>query len=398
MNILISSLGTGRKKEGGYQTASYKYNDEVITSNFISKALTEFLSIDKLFLVGTTGSIWDSAYEQFGGENEDFELDLYGKIENKNLDLSDLDIINQQIDKKLNSSGSKCFLIDYGTNDLEIWNNFSKYIEILNYIKDGDTVYLDISHSFRSLALMSFVMLEFGNLVKDKKFKVGGIFYGMFEARDESGNTPIIDLKILYDLMQWIKAINSFKKFGNAYGISELLEERNVAKEVKKTFNRFSDVFSIGNISSLQSFIKSSSSKIKALNDSNDPIIKLISVDIIDFFNRFGDKDSISSFQFELAKWYYENKDYSSSYSSLLESLISYECEKNDLNPKREENRKIIKTKFRKKIHGDIAPIFNKIKKVRNTASHLTEGREDYRSDIDNLKTYIRKIGNHFKK
>jgi CRISPR/Cas system-associated protein Csx1 len=58
--ILIYSIGTGPKADTGYQLAKYKFNGKINETTFISKALCEFLDIDKLYLVGTSGSIWNS--------------------------------------------------------------------------------------------------------------------------------------------------------------------------------------------------------------------------------------------------------------------------------------------------------------------------------------------------
>ncbi len=90
---------------------------------------------------------------------------------------------------------------------------FFKFLSIGDFIESNDDVYLDITHSFRSLALMSFVMIEFLRLIREKEININGIYYGMFEYRNENnGIAPIVNLKIFYDLMQWIIAINELKK------------------------------------------------------------------------------------------------------------------------------------------------------------------------------------------
>ena len=54
---------------------------------------------------------------------------------------------------------------------------------------------------------MSFVMTQFATTISDKKFKIGGVFYGMFEySQENDGKTPIIDLKLLLEIQEWIKA------------------------------------------------------------------------------------------------------------------------------------------------------------------------------------------------
>ena len=94
---------------------------------------------------------------------------------------SELDIsrVNTQIDNYLQSKGSQCFIIQYGIDEQELWDNFGYFLEIIDHMQDGDEVYLDITHSFRSLSLMSFVMSEFAKI--HKNFKISGVYYGIFE-------------------------------------------------------------------------------------------------------------------------------------------------------------------------------------------------------------------------
>ncbi len=171
MKILITSLGTGDKTKG-YSKANYKLDDKLYENEeLISKALSRHLKVDKLFVVGTTASIWDSVYRGFGGEDEDTELNLLQKQESKTIDDQDLKIVSSQIDKHLYTSGSGCFLINYGLDEEQIWENFKKYLDIAEKIGNGDELYLDITHSFRSLSLMSFMMVQFIEQIKDKNIK-----------------------------------------------------------------------------------------------------------------------------------------------------------------------------------------------------------------------------------
>ena len=64
-NILLSFLGTGDRAKG-YRSAKYEYKGEVKETKVLVKALTEFLEIDKLYLVGTQGSYWNNCYANFG--------------------------------------------------------------------------------------------------------------------------------------------------------------------------------------------------------------------------------------------------------------------------------------------------------------------------------------------
>jgi CRISPR-associated Csx2 family protein len=393
--ILISSLGTGVKKEGGYKIAKYEYNGEIEETTFISKALAKFLQIDKLFLVGTKGSIWDSCYNQFGGNDEDVELSLLEKVSDKTIESNDLDVINQTIDKFNGNVGSKCFLIDYGVNDEELWNNFDKYLEILNLIQDDDILYIDISHSFRSLALMSFIMVQFGHIIKDKKFKIGGIFYGMLEYSSENkGITPIVDLKIFYDLMEWIKAVDTFKNYANADLMASLLQ--NDFKNEYKIFNNFTSSLRIGNMSALKQSINTMHKKIDILKNSKNPIISLMSTEIIKLIDRLN-KEKQSDFQLELAAWHYENKNYALSYIALIESIVTKVCEIENLDINDKDTREQVKKRLRN-FNRKLFDIYNPANRVRKNIAHQLDNRTDtIVQDIKNLKNYLSKLKNIYR-
>ncbi len=386
-NILISSLGTGIKKEGGYKKAKYKLNDEVIETTFISKALSKMLNIDKLYLVGTKGSIWDSCYNEFEGSSQEVEFSLYEKIEQKELKEEDLEIVNQTIEHALGAKGSKCFIIEYGLNETELWENFSQYIDILEHIQDGDTVYIDISHAFRSLALMSFLMVQFGHIIKNKRFKIGGIYYGMLEvAREKSGITPIVDLKIFYDLMEWIKAVDAFKNYGHADLLVKMFDkEENIKAQTRDTFNMFDINLSMANMSALEKFIQNAKRVLPILKSSKNYIVKLISPDIVEFIDRMDVKPT-SKFQYELAKWFRENKNYALSYIVLLEALVTFECERLGLNIHKKDDRDKAKDNLFASSNKNLKKLYKELSSTRNDIAHQRESKQDTKSSVERLK------------
>lgn len=389
--ILISSLGTGYKRDGGYRKATYEYLEQKHETTFISKSLTKFLDIDKVFLVGTSGSIWDSCYHEFGGLDDDVELSLYEKVQEKTLDRSDLSIVENTINKYNNNHGSQCFLIDYGINEIELWENFDKYLQILDYIDDGDVLYLDISHAFRSLALMSFLMVQFGHIIKEKKFKIGGIFYGMLEYAPENNNiTPIVDLKIFYDLMEWIKAIDNFKNYANGDKIALLLKKNEELKKEYNIFNNFTNAMRIANMTDIKNNINSISQKLVILKDSRNPIISLMTKEMEDFVNRL-DKKKISEFQLALADWYFEHKHYALAYMALIESIVSKVCEVKEYNVQSESRRKNAKFEISGVSSELYYDVYRGANEIRNNIAHQLQNNRQSQQDIRNLETYIKK-------
>ncbi len=394
-NILISSLGTGIKKDGGYKKATYMLDGKEDTTPFISKALSNFLKIDKIFLVGTKGSIWDSCYSEFGGDDENAELSIYEKIEKKDITEDDLRIVEKSIDKSLGKNGSKCFIIEYGLDDKELWKNFSQYIKILDEIRDGDIVYIDITHAFRSLSLMSFLMVQFGQVIKDKKFDIGGIYYGMFEATKD-GITPVVNLKLFYDLMQWIKAIDNFKNYANGDNIATLLKNSKELKEEYNIFNNYTQAMRIANMAAVKHNVNSIAKKLSILKESQNPIINLMTSEMKEFIERLN-KEKMSDFQLELAFWYHEHKHYALSYMALAEAIVSKSCEYNGIKPEGKENRKRGKQsiwKMNKSFHKEV---YKNVNNIRNNIAHQLQNRKEaMHSDINNLKIYLEKTKNFF--
>jgi len=389
-NILISSLGTGDRTKG-YRDAKYEYNGEIKETKVISKALTEFFDIDKLYLVGTNGSYWDNCYVNFGGEDEEYELGLYEKIVSKSLTHGDLDELCKTIDKYTQTDGTTCFLIEYGKNDKELWNNFEKYLTILDEINDDDILYIDITHSFRSLALMSFLMVQFGQVIKNKKFKIGGILYGMFEySYENDGISLIVDLKIFYDLMEWIKAIDAFKNYSRTDSIERLLlNDENIHKITTETFKGFDINISFANMVSLKKFIGKAKQSLAVLKDSKSPIVKLLSGDIVDFIQRLDHKD-ISRFQLELTKWYFENKNYALAFLVLAEAIVSKECENLAYDVQNQESRNEAKKKlYDRRFKSDEGKVSYTISRIRNTIAHQIEKEIDISDEVASFSEYL---------
>ena len=390
--VLISNIGTG-DREKGYRKAKYEYNNEIKETPFIAKALTEFLSVDKLFLVGTKKSVWDSVYEEFGGDEEK-ALEIWDEIKSDGISEENLRIVEKQIDSFLGNKGSKCFVINYGINEKELWDNFLIFLNILENLKEGDEVYLDITHSFRSLALMNFIMLEFGNTIKKKNIKVNGIFYGMLEySWENKGITPIVDLKILFDLLEWIKAIDKFINYGNSEGFEELLDNQ----DEKNFFKNFSLALQIGNLAALRNNVKKSNKYLKYLQNSNSPIIKLLTPKIEEFITLLN-KEKESDFQLAVAKWFYMHKNYALSYIALVESIVTKVCEIKGYDLRSENDRNRAKKEISQIDNTLYWEIYRPANEVRRDIAHqLGKRSQNVLTDVARLKTFLEKTEEIFK-
>ena len=397
--VLISSLGTGSKKEGSYQKAKYQFNNEKpYETSFIADAILKHHNIDKLFLVGTKKSIWDEAYATLAsGQDEEYYENLYEHKENNCITLKDL----KQFDREIKyASNSK--IIEYGINEEELWNNFEKFLEIANELEEDDELYLDITHSFRSLALMSFVMTQFASVISDKNINIKAVYYGMFEYGGENrGVTPIVDVNILLQIQEWIKAIDAIKKYSDFDPLVRLLEmEESIEQKVKNTFVSLNNTIEMANMFAMKQFIENAVKKIELIEKSQNNIINLLAphlAQVVDELN----KEKMSDFQYGLAKWFFKNKNYALSYIALYEAIITKSCEQSNYDIsdhyRREEAKKSIGNDkygqyFYTKYQGSISVI-------RNSIVHQDLKRGDVvNNDIKKLENFLNTFEEYFLK
>ncbi len=393
--ILISSLGTGNIKkdsDSDYKETIYTIDGKNYPNTLTSKVVIKHFEIEKVFFVGTSGSMWDNIYLKYDGEDEDYLDLLSNKKKNKTISSNDLNKLEKQIDLYLKSDGSKIFLIDYDKNNAdEIWTNFEKLLEIATYLKDKDEIYLDITHGFRYMPILNIFLLEFLSTLHKKDFEIKAILYGMFA----DNTSQIIDFKIFFDLLNWIKAINDFKKSSNADQL--VLLSKTVDEDASKVLLQFSQNLQMANMFSLWSFMKNVSKKIKKLSQSDNKVIKLLSSEIMEIATRF-DQKTQSAFQYELSKWLYENKNYALSYIALYEAIITKICETKGYNANEYEEREEAK----RHIDHPCDQYFltkkeNSISKIRNSIVHQNIDRKDVvMQDIERLGFFIEKFEDFF--
>ena len=415
--VLIAGIGGGKNKETGtYRVANYKIEDKVYEKrSFITSALEEHYEIDKTIFIGTTGSMWDNLYEYYCNRydkeyDENYHLELIGVIDNATMDT---DIYSLNIAKFNETFKDKILAIvtKYGMNELEIFENFNLIIQLQNELKDGDEVYLDITHSFRSNAFWMFLVMNYLTDVEDKKITVKAITYGMLEAQKDRV-APVVDLNAFYKILQWIKGANNFKNYGNSYLIEQNIENEKLSKKLRN----FSDALNMNYIASLRQSINSLKKLEEDIKSLEGPAKLIIPKVIKDFMDRFATEEKDYLFQAELAKWHFEQKRYAMAYININESIIGFIMDALDLplltgDKKKDENKlakdwlnMIISRHETNKIYPNFKvdkdnqelheyiKIFEHSRRVRNEIAHSIGGKDSAVNDINSLKNYCEKI------
>lgn len=188
---LLTFLGTSE-----YKTVKYQIDGKTYETHFIQEALIKHIlssskmeeKIQIVLLLTEGAKLRNYLGDGIKRKNPDYTFlkEILNKYQDK------LDIISVDVPE--------------GKSEDEIWKIFDI---IVNHLEEGDRVYLDITHGFRSLPLMSTAIINYvGQILKD--FCLEEIFYGAFEAKNQKSEAPIFKLKQFYILQQWTIAIDKF--------------------------------------------------------------------------------------------------------------------------------------------------------------------------------------------
>jgi CRISPR-associated Csx2 family protein len=402
--VLISFVGTGpiSKNEHGnriYKTVKYKFKDQIIETSFVASALGEFLNVDTYYLFGTMKSMWEEVYDKFLSINrlnidENYWMELSERCGEGANHLSQLDkSVFNNIETVLGNE-SKIFPIHYGLNQQEIETNFSIFVDAMNSLEDGDEIFLDITHSFRSLPLFATTALSFIRDVTDKKVQFAGIYYGMLEAGKEFEDqiVPIVDLSYISELQIWIKGAYSFYHFGNGKLLADLLQQRD--KTTSEKLVQFTNVLSMNFIHEIKSQINlltSLASKQYTLPE-NIVLPKAFKA----FANRFTGLKSQSDYQFELSVWHRDNANYALSYLCFIEAIVTYVCEQEHIITTDETCRNNAKGLImNEQKYMKLRAIFTEANEYRKSSAHLIE---DVKNNAKDAVQKLNSFQNSFRK
>ena len=401
--VLLSFLGTGPKKDVGnasienrqYKEAKYKFSDEKsYTTPFITEALTQYYDIDKIILIGTPHSMWEAVYERFSklhkiAIDEDYLFELYEFCQNAN-HASSLSIPHPERIERALGSGSKVVLIHYGLDNEQLNDNIRIVMEIEQYLNSNDELYIDITHSFRSLPVYVMNLLMYLKYVSKRNINISNVSYGMLDVMREFNDTvPVINLTGVINVMEWIVGAYSFREFANAYKISSLLKEENPS--VAQHLHDFSEFMNFNHLYAIQTEV----SKFEALRSETFSVLPQLVVEPIirEFTKRFKQCHTHSAFQVQLARWQMEHYNYSSAYMSLSEAFITYACELKGL----DWQNKTIRNEMKKTLYTiGLQKQYKEVANIRNGLTHqkVMNGRKltDMLSTLERNIIYLEQL------
>lgn len=409
--VLITALGVGRlvrvaegvaetKQKREYEKATYVIEGKEYNTEFIADAMVRHFQIDRVFMIGTARSMWEQVYYSFTGDDRDgdYYLQLGDAIDRSRYDhycfsQDHLKKIEEAFDSRLGKEGSRCFLIKYGLNNAELIENFYVLLQIAELLQPGDEVYLDITHSFRSLAIFQYMMTSFIENLEDRHLKVR-IYYGMLDvAREMGGKAPVVDLTMINELNHWIKGIYELEQFGSGYLVADLIGQIN--PDLGRSIRDLSDRINIGYLKDIRHERGHALwQHLKKIPGPGSFATKTIDR----FFRLFSKQQDESSFKLQMTRWCFEKKRYAAGYITLTEALLTKACEVLGYDYGNYEER----TRARERmcsISKEFRELYEAVNEIRRMVAHFLGGSSDrYRAAIDKCFKYCDAAERLFKK
>ena len=228
--------------------------------------------------------------------------------------------------------------IPIGNNEAEIWEIFTRAYE---HIKEGDTLYIDITHGFRYLPMLVVALINYSKFLKGTR--VASITYGNYEARNRDTNeAPIIDLTSLATLLDWNYAAGEFINNGNISPMVELSDSV-ITPIMRNAETRSKEVGALkGFLGSLSTFIDElrtcrgkdiiKAKNLKSAYSNKDTMARELIVPLTPLFERIIDSHSMFDLNgaptntLKAARWCYERGMYQQAITILLEAIITFKC------------------------------------------------------------------------
>lgn len=360
MKTLITSIGKPRKSQTDnnvYEKTPYSLDNGTSTyeSPFLFEAILNHHTsvkdpIDQLILVGTVHSCWTDLFKYFyqkkntilppeietilnniarHSETLDRSSDLTSIKEFQKKTLSPL---IELLENTFHNVKVQIIILQYGLTEAESAYNYKALcttVENSIPASEENQILLDITHSFRSLPIYLFLVVNYFSRVSKLSTTVSHVYYGIFELKREENlaYTPVINMNYLLTTMDWINGLNELNNYGSVYNITTHCLS-NQSTDVKNWLNIFEWATNTNDYNEL----KKSVSELSSINIDTadydelekDALSKISSSLKETFSNVPGNVSEIAYTQLCASKWFFDQRRYGLSIISIQECLRSY--------------------------------------------------------------------------
>lgn len=344
--VFLSVLGTGP-----YSKTKYYFNNDQSTAcetNFIQEASIRYFckewGKDDIIYILTTKDATKINWEHPAHKTNDRVTEKYDGLSE----------VMKRIKEDLKLNYEKVDIPDGNTED-EIWEIFNI---VYNLLKDGDQLYIDITHSFRSLPMLITVLINYAKRLKD--IEVKSITYGNFEvSKNNNGYSPVIDLTSFSFIDDLSIGVNNFVSFGNTEKLFRVTQDdlvpliKNASKDkdisikiknIITQFNKFLQELQTvrGNNLYDNKTINNIKNDIIYLKDNAKAQYKPIIEEIENLVNKFDNENKIKNLLYSIELAIVFNL-YQQAYSLIIETFLTFILCKLKLDINDRDKRELVK-------------------------------------------------------
>ena len=246
--VLISLLGRAEKRDGVYRTTCYKFPDGSLSepTAFLGWELFNRTCPDAMILIGTQGSMWAWLHADSLGSGapplstEELErlLPLNEAVANQRVTQQLLDQSTPTLKQALGCDVHPILISDCQTTA----EQHDLLLRLAPFIEQGDSLTLDLTHSFRHHSLL--LMMASVYLRSVRSASIAAMYTSFYDS--DTGLGTVFDLEGLHALLEWQDALSSFRKDGDPGVFAPLLEADHASPEAVRELSRasyFSRVF-----------------------------------------------------------------------------------------------------------------------------------------------------------
>lgn len=382
MTTLISFLGKGRADPGtGYRSARYQFDGGFSREvPFFGMALTEYLKPERLILVGTAGSMWDVFFEHQGADDETV-LPLIDAVREERVTGELLHQNEAQLSQKIGVPVS-CVLIPYARNSTEQANVLHA---LSGAVQQGEVVDLDVTHGFRHLPMLALVAARF--LAHVRRVTVRELYYGALEMTPQHGETPVLRLSGMLQMLDWVEALASYEKDGDYGPFADLLGKDGMDPQRASLLNQAAFFERTSNPVKSREKLSSVFESVKAHEGTFGSLFRDELTERIRWYRG----SNRAEWELSLADAYLERQDYLRSAIYLFESFITRAANTRKLNPNDFDQRKEAYDEAKVE-----QPEIRKLEYLRNALAHGVRPRNEHEtrliSDQAQLESRLRQL------
>ncbi len=387
--VLLSFLGTGKYIECNYYINKKKQDEkeEIVKKVGNVKYIQEALV--KLFCSGWTENDQVIIFTTESAKTKHWRVSDPNNDINRNNSTNNSNGLEERL--KLLNYKTQINAVDIpeGKNEEELWQLFEI---IYNQLKPNDEIIFDITHSFRSLPLITIIILIYSKVMKNIKIK--GLYYGAFNVLGkisdvenmplEERNAPIFDLTPFIQLVDWTIVVNNFLLYGDLSKASQIVQSKKEEKFIKDLEN-FTQSFETNRLMKIvkkQDF-KGLKKRIRRFK-KNDTSSKMMNQLIERMYEKVKDFENESIENGYLAvKWCIDHNLIQQAYTILQENMI------NELMLKFYPEEDITDQLKRSIISGALQQV--NYQKTERSNGKEEEGKEKENTTLNDYELYRRK-------